>query len=92
MSEAPERIGLISDGFGNWALAHRDEVDTAVHYIRADLAPSPAPDVRGAQSSAATAMCEAVRRRDMEAACDALARFDAGTAIPKDWVPADWDE
>ena len=45
MSEAPERIGLISDGFGNWALAHRDEVDTAVHYIRADLAPSPAPDV-----------------------------------------------
>ena len=46
MSEAPQRIGLISDGLGNWALAHRDEVDTAVHYIRADLAPSPAPDVR----------------------------------------------
>ena len=37
MSETPERIGLISDGFGNWALAHRGEVDTAVHYIRADL-------------------------------------------------------
>ena len=37
MSEAPQRIGLISDGFGNWALAHRDEVDTDVHYIRADL-------------------------------------------------------
>ena len=37
MTEAPERIGLISDGFGNWALAHRHEVDIAVRYISADL-------------------------------------------------------
>lgn len=42
--DAPERIGIISDGMGCWALAHRDEADHAVHYIRADLA-TPAPVV-----------------------------------------------
>ena len=72
MSEAPERIGLISDGFGNWALAHRDEVDTAVHYIRADLAPSPAPDVREAVLGLLTALNSTEgRARQAEAERDA---------------------
>ena len=34
---APDRIGLISDGLGNWALAYRNEAAYAVHYTRADL-------------------------------------------------------
>ncbi len=34
MRDAPERIGLIRDGLGNWALAHRTEADVAVHYAR----------------------------------------------------------
>ena len=73
MSEAPQRIGLISDGFGNWALAHRDEVDTAVHYIRADLAPSPAPDVREAVLGLLTALNSTEgRARQAEAERDEL--------------------
>jgi len=34
--KAPERIGLIADGLGKFALAHREETDAAVHYVRAD--------------------------------------------------------
>lgn len=45
--DAPERIGIISDGMGCWALAHRDEADHAVHYTRDDLA-TPAPVTAGA--------------------------------------------
>lgn len=37
MSDAPERIGLIGDGFGNWALAEKSDADVAIHYVRADL-------------------------------------------------------
>jgi len=37
MTNAPERIGLVPDGLGNWALAHKGEADIAVHYTRADL-------------------------------------------------------
>ena len=33
----PERIGLISDGMGRWALATKEEGHVAVHYIRKDL-------------------------------------------------------
>lgn len=36
--QAPKRIGLISNGLGNWALAHVTESDFSVHYIRTDLA------------------------------------------------------
>jgi len=35
--QAPERIGLIADGLGCFALAHRNEADVAVRYIRLDL-------------------------------------------------------
>ncbi len=37
MTNAPKRIGLVSDGLGYWALAHKNKADIAVHYIRADL-------------------------------------------------------
>lgn len=38
MSEAPDRIGLVSDGLGRWALATVDETDYAVHFARIDPA------------------------------------------------------
>lgn len=38
--DAPERIGLISDGLGLWALAEKHEADIATHYVRADIARS----------------------------------------------------
>lgn len=37
MTTAPERIGLITNGFDQWALATTDEADIAVHYVRKDL-------------------------------------------------------
>ncbi len=39
MSDAPERIGLIGDGLGRWALATRDESDIAIHYILTTASP-----------------------------------------------------
>lgn len=40
MTEAPERIGLISDGFGRFALWNREDnkFDPAIDYVRADIA------------------------------------------------------
>ncbi len=35
MADVPQRIGLISDGLGNWALAHKDEAEIALHFILA---------------------------------------------------------
>ena len=39
MSEAPERIGLVSNGLGGFALWNREDnkFDPAIEYIRADL-------------------------------------------------------
>jgi hypothetical protein len=37
---APEKIGLVGDGFGMWALAHNSEADIAVLYTRSDLIPA----------------------------------------------------
>jgi hypothetical protein len=37
-NNAPERIGLLPDGLGLWALASREEATGAVRYIRADIA------------------------------------------------------
>jgi hypothetical protein len=34
-NDVPDRIGLVGDGLGAWALAHKDEADVAVHYLRA---------------------------------------------------------
>jgi hypothetical protein len=34
-NDAPDRIGLVGDGLGAWALAHKDEAGVAVHYLRA---------------------------------------------------------
>ena len=67
---------------GEMSAAEQRTARAAIRWANSRL--SPAPDVRGAQKSAATAMCEAVRRRDMEAACDALARFDAALAKQED--------
>ncbi len=33
--DAPERIGLIGNGLGQWGLATQDEAMLAVHYVRA---------------------------------------------------------
>ena len=33
--DAPERIGLIGNGLGQWRLATQDEAMLAVHYVRA---------------------------------------------------------
>lgn len=39
MSEAPERIGLVSNGLGGFALWNREDnkFDPAIEYVRADL-------------------------------------------------------
>ena len=39
MSDAPERIGLVSDGMGRWALWNREDwpFADALPYVRADL-------------------------------------------------------
>lgn len=36
MSNAPMRIGLLSDGLGRFVLATTDEIEVAIHYLRAD--------------------------------------------------------
>lgn len=35
--DAPERIGILSNDLGQWALATTSEADQAVYYIRADI-------------------------------------------------------
>lgn len=41
----PDRIGIISNGLGQWALAHVDEADDAIHYVRAGVADAQAADI-----------------------------------------------
>lgn len=68
---APERIGLLSDGLGLWALATVDEADIATHYLRADVA-------QAMVAAALEASVDVLRQRDSYIAPDKMEAYDRG--------------
>lgn len=85
MSDAPERIGLVGNGLGQWALATQDEAMFAVHYVRAD--PHDALRVRIAELEASLAT---VRNEALEDAARAAERDCDWTAFGKAGIE-EWD-
>ena len=70
---APDRIGLVSDGMGNWFLWNKRDFkfDEAVPYVRADIA-----------ADLLAALEEAVSRQPKDDSCDVWVS-DARAAIAR---------